>query len=84
MGMIFYSLLHGGKPYDENMDYLELALKDRYRPPMDPSWHGGYTQVSHLVLLWDTRKGKRYLGVHRNIQRLSIFGLTMSRPVFIS
>eukprot|EP00903_Cladosiphon_okamuranus_P015281 g14121.t1 len=56
LGMIFYSLLIGGKPFGDNADHFDQALEGKYRPPMDPSWHRGYTQVVEDMWLQDPKR----------------------------
>eukprot|EP00752_Nemacystus_decipiens_P018202 g16331.t1 len=56
LGMIFYSLLIGGQPFDKNVELLELALQGKYRPPIDPSWPAGYTQIVEDMWLQDPKR----------------------------
>lgn len=45
MGMIFYSLINGDTPY-ETPESFKLALVNKSRPEIDPSWHEGFMEVS--------------------------------------
>jgi len=44
MGMVFYSLIAGREPYD-SQESFKLALFNRTRPEIDPSWHKGFMKV---------------------------------------
>ncbi|CAM9848362.1 unnamed protein product [Scytosiphon promiscuus] len=44
LGMIFYSLVSGDRPYD-SAEALEKAVARKKRPHVDPSWHRGFVQL---------------------------------------
>ncbi|CAN0078548.1 unnamed protein product [Ectocarpus fasciculatus] len=55
MGMVFYSLIAGRKPYD-TPEALETAVSHGKKPEVDPSWHRGYMEVVQQMWLDDPER----------------------------
>lgn len=45
MGMIFYMMASGRKPYHGDVELLEAAFSHKTRPEVDPAWHRGFMEV---------------------------------------
>ncbi|CAM9931054.1 unnamed protein product, partial [Hapterophycus canaliculatus] len=57
MGMIFFSLMAGGLPYEGDQYRLERALRTGSRPEIDPSWHKGFMKV--VQDMWNQDPSRR-------------------------
>jgi len=49
LGMVFFTLISGKVPYDDDQERLETAFYSGTRPDIDPSWHRGFVKVGFSI-----------------------------------